>query len=102
MFNGWGKAGLPAGSLGYVYLPALAILERAILRGPRPRPGADGLLHALATLRKTRDKLHRSDPRRAEHAPDRHPKRNRGTGKRDVEVARRGRRGRAGGAYPPE
>jgi ATP-dependent helicase/nuclease subunit B len=49
----------------FSHLPALAILERAILRGPRPRPGADGLLHALATLRKTRDKLHRSDPRRA-------------------------------------
>ncbi len=49
----------------FSHLPAAAMLERAILRGPRPRPGADGLLHALATLRKTRDKLHRSDPRRA-------------------------------------
>ena len=29
VFNGWGKAGLPAGSLGYVYLPALAILVAA-------------------------------------------------------------------------
>jgi ATP-dependent helicase/nuclease subunit B len=49
----------------FSHLPAAALLERAILRGPRPRPGADGLLHALETLRKTRDKLHRSDPRRA-------------------------------------
>ena len=26
IFNGWGKTDLPAGSLGYVYLPALAFL----------------------------------------------------------------------------
>ena len=26
IFNGWGKAGLPAGSLGYIFLPALGIL----------------------------------------------------------------------------
>jgi uncharacterized membrane protein YfcA len=26
IYNGWGKADLPAGSLGYVYLPALAFL----------------------------------------------------------------------------
>ena len=31
VFNGWGKAGLPAGSLGYVYLPALAILVAATM-----------------------------------------------------------------------
>lgn len=46
-------------------VPATALLERAILRGPRPRPGADGLLHALATLRASREDLHRSDPRGA-------------------------------------
>ncbi|MET0278786.1 MAG: double-strand break repair protein AddB, partial [Pseudorhodoplanes sp.] len=45
-------------------LPAVALLERAILRGPRPRPGADGLLQALASLRASRDALHHSDPRR--------------------------------------
>jgi ATP-dependent helicase/nuclease subunit B len=46
-------------------LRATALLERAILRGPRPRPGADGLLHAIASLRASRDTLHRNDPRGA-------------------------------------
>lgn len=31
VFNGWGKSVLPAGSLGYVYLPALAILVAATM-----------------------------------------------------------------------
>jgi uncharacterized membrane protein YfcA len=31
VFNGWAKVGLPAGSLGYVYLPALAILVAATM-----------------------------------------------------------------------
>jgi ATP-dependent helicase/nuclease subunit B len=52
---------------------AVAILERAILRGPRPRPGARGLAHALQTFRGLLNKfrsgekvdLHRSDPRTA-------------------------------------
>ena len=42
---------------------AIATLERALLRGPRPRPGSDGLAHALETFRANRDQLHRSDPR---------------------------------------
>jgi len=50
---------------------AVAALERAILRGPRPRPGSDGLAHALHTFRGQLGKfqrneavdLHRSDPR---------------------------------------
>ena len=42
---------------------AIAALERAILRGPRPRAGSAGLKGALATLRKTKQDLHRSDPR---------------------------------------
>lgn len=42
---------------------AVAALERAVLRGPRPRPGSAGLAHALATLRGTRETLHRADPR---------------------------------------
>ena len=42
-----------------------AILERAVLRGPRPRPGAEGLLHALASLRASKHELHGSDPRHA-------------------------------------
>ena len=45
------------------HLPAIALLERAILRGPRPRAGTDGLEHALQSLRAQRDTLHRSDPR---------------------------------------
>jgi uncharacterized membrane protein YfcA len=31
IFNGWNEAGLPAGSLGYVYLPALAVLVVATM-----------------------------------------------------------------------
>jgi len=46
------------------HAPAVAILERAILRGPRPLPGTAGLRHALQSLRTQRDGLHRSDPRR--------------------------------------
>ena len=50
---------------------AAATLERAILRGPRPRPGTRGLAHALQTFRGVLEKfrrgdkvdLHRSDPR---------------------------------------
>ncbi len=42
---------------------AVATLERALLRGPRPRPGSDALGHALSTFRANRAELHRSDPR---------------------------------------
>ena len=42
----------------------IGVLERAILRGPRPRPRTAGLAHALATFRRERPSLHRSDPRR--------------------------------------
>ena len=41
----------------------ISVLERALLRGPRPKPGTEGLAHALATFRVTRDDMHRSDPR---------------------------------------
>lgn len=44
--------------------PAIAALERAILRGPRPRAGAEGLEHALQSLRAERETLHARDPRR--------------------------------------
>ena len=43
---------------------AIAALERAVLRGPRPRAGSDGLSHALVTFRETRATLHPSDPRK--------------------------------------
>jgi ATP-dependent helicase/nuclease subunit B len=36
-----------------VHAVAVAVLERAILRGPRPRPGTAGLAHALANARGT-------------------------------------------------
>jgi ATP-dependent helicase/nuclease subunit B len=42
---------------------AIATLERALLRGPRPRAGSNGLEHALMTFRANRDEMHRSDPR---------------------------------------
>lgn len=42
----------------------ISILERAILRGPRPRPGTNGLAQALTSLRQGRDRLHPGDPRR--------------------------------------
>src|SRR6266550_5818421 len=50
---------------------AIAALERAVLRGPRPRPGTAGLAHALAAFRTQLAKLrrgetsdlHPSDPR---------------------------------------
>ena len=40
---------------------AIAALEKAVLRGPRPRPGSAGLARALAALRE--EPLHPSDPR---------------------------------------
>src|SRR6266700_1138044 len=50
---------------------AIAALEKAVLRGPRPHPGTDGLAHALASFRAElaklrrgeRSDLHPSDPR---------------------------------------
>lgn len=42
---------------------AVAALERALLRGPRPKSGSEGLAHALATFTGTRRAMHRSDPR---------------------------------------
>ena len=44
---------------------AIEYLERAILRGPRPRAGSAGLAHALQTLRDEQKGLHRNDPRTA-------------------------------------
>jgi ATP-dependent helicase/nuclease subunit B len=43
---------------------AVTALERAILRGPRPRSGSAGLAAALSTFRKTKQSLHPSDPRK--------------------------------------
>jgi len=41
---------------------AIAALERAVLRGPRPQPGTTGLAHALAAFRSELAKLRRKEP----------------------------------------
>ena len=46
-------------------LHTVGVIERALLRGPRPKPGTSGLRQALKTFRTEKEKLHRSDPRRA-------------------------------------
>jgi ATP-dependent helicase/nuclease subunit B len=53
------RLGAPQGA----HNSAIATLERALLRGPRPKPGSDALGAALATFRANRDRMHRSDPR---------------------------------------
>jgi len=61
------RLGAPEGA----HARAIAALERAVLRGPRPRRGTDGLRHALAAFRDElgrfrrgeRCDLHPSDPR---------------------------------------
>jgi len=61
------RLGAPEGT----HVRAIAALERAVLRGPRPRPGTDGLADALASFRtelaklrrRERSALHPSDPR---------------------------------------
>src|SRR5215472_2386905 len=40
---------------------AIAALEKAVLRGPRPRPGTAGLAHALAAFRAELEKLRRGE-----------------------------------------
>ncbi|HWC92858.1 MAG TPA: double-strand break repair protein AddB, partial [Pseudolabrys sp.] len=54
------RLGAPADA----HLSAVAALERAVLRGPRPKAGIAGLAHALSTYRAGRAELHRNDPRR--------------------------------------
>src|SRR5262249_20712873 len=59
---------------------AIAALEKAVLRGPRPRPGTAGLAHALAAFRAELAKLrrgeacdlHPSDPRASLTAAELH------------------------------
>jgi ATP-dependent helicase/nuclease subunit B len=41
---------------------AVAALERAVLRGPRPRPGSEKLAHTVATFRDELGKFHRKEP----------------------------------------
>ena len=47
----------------FAHARAIAALERAVLRGPRPRRGSAGLKHALTTFLQTRNNLHPRDPR---------------------------------------
>jgi ATP-dependent helicase/nuclease subunit B len=54
---------LRLGAAAHAHDDAISVLERALLRGPRPKPGTSGLTHALATFRATRKDMHRSDPR---------------------------------------
>jgi ATP-dependent helicase/nuclease subunit B len=44
---------------------SIATIEYALLRGPRPRSGSEGLAGAFAALRHSRDTMHRSATRRA-------------------------------------
>ncbi|MBN8920318.1 MAG: double-strand break repair protein AddB, partial [Rhizobiales bacterium] len=43
---------------------AVAVLERAVLRGPRPRAGSAGIAAALTSFRAARADLYRTDPRK--------------------------------------
>ncbi|MGE0521875.1 MAG: double-strand break repair protein AddB [Variibacter sp.] len=43
----------------------IAVIERALLRGPRPRRGSAGLAQALTNFPEFRKDLHASDPRKA-------------------------------------
>src|SRR6516225_4964063 len=66
------------GAAAGAHARAIAALEKAVLRGPRPRPGIGGLVHALAALRAELTKLrrgeasdlHPSDPRASLSAAD--------------------------------
>ncbi len=53
---------LDAGKGGHA-MP-IATIEHAVLRGPRPRPGSEGLDRAFANFRLSREEMHRNDPRR--------------------------------------
>lgn len=54
---------LRLGAAAHAHDQAIAALERALLRGPRPRAGTKALAHALTSFRAGRDTMHRSDPR---------------------------------------
>jgi ATP-dependent helicase/nuclease subunit B len=49
---------------------AIAALELAILRGPRPKAGSRGLAHALSSFRGELDKFRRRDPSSTLHRSD--------------------------------
>ena len=51
-------------------LHTAGVIERALLRGPRPKSGTSGLRHALETFRTEQDNLYRTDPRRSIRTAD--------------------------------
>jgi ATP-dependent helicase/nuclease subunit B len=53
---------LRLGSRAGAHASAVAALELAVLRGPRPKPGSDGLVHALASFRAELEKFWRKEP----------------------------------------
>jgi ATP-dependent helicase/nuclease subunit B len=55
---------LRLGAAAGAHARAIATLEQAVFRGPRPKAATAGLIHALQTFRRGRDRLYRSDPRR--------------------------------------
>jgi ATP-dependent helicase/nuclease subunit B len=54
---------LRLGASAGAHAQAISVLEQAVLRGPRPKPGTSGLAHAFKTLRDNFARLHRADPR---------------------------------------
>ena len=54
---------LRLGASAGAHAHGISVIEQAVLRGPRPKPGTAGLAHALKTLRDNFSKLHRADPR---------------------------------------
>ncbi|MFN3658249.1 MAG: double-strand break repair protein AddB [Pseudolabrys sp.] len=55
---------LRLGAAASAHDAATAALERALLRGPRPKPGTQALAESLVHFRGARGSLHASDPRR--------------------------------------
>ncbi|TMJ96584.1 MAG: double-strand break repair protein AddB, partial [Alphaproteobacteria bacterium] len=53
---------LRLGAVAGAHARAIAVLEKAVLRGPRPRPGTAGLAHALGVFHTELAKLRRREP----------------------------------------
>src|SRR5207247_1431891 len=53
---------LRLGAAAGAHARAIAVLEKAVLRGPRPRPGTAGLAHALTVFHTEFAKLQRGQP----------------------------------------
>jgi ATP-dependent helicase/nuclease subunit B len=55
---------LRLGGRAEAHAEAITTIELAVLRGPRPKPGSEGLIHALQSFRDQRAGLYRTDPRK--------------------------------------